>query len=157
MLRGFELVRLDAPQPADGDAPQPVDVVELSYEERFKRRVVLTARGGLSFLLDLPKAQELRAGWAVLLEDGRQVEILEADEALMIAVPRQAGDLATVAWHVGNRHMNCEILADRLVLQPNPVLAQMLEALGCSISYTQGPFRPLGGAFGHGRTHSHEH
>jgi urease accessory protein len=33
----------------------------------------------------------------------------------------------------------------------------MLEQLGASVSPLTAPFRPEGGAYGHGRTHGHQH
>ena len=33
----------------------------------------------------------------------------------------------------------------------------MLEGLGASVTQVTAPFTPEGGAYGHGRTHGHEH
>ena len=33
----------------------------------------------------------------------------------------------------------------------------MLEGLGASVEHVTAPFTPEGGAYGHGRTHGHEH
>jgi urease accessory protein len=37
------------------------------------------------------------------------------------------------------------------------VIAHMLEHLGATVNRIDAPFMPEGGAYGHGRTHSHEH
>jgi len=134
----------------------PLDTVTLSYDDRFRRRIALTGDGGTSFLLDLPDAVELRAGDRLALEGGGTVEVKAADEALMVAMPPK-GQLARVAWHIGNRHLPCEIKEDRMVLRFDHVIAEMLETLGCEVAQLNGPFTPEGGAYGHGRTHSHEH
>jgi urease accessory protein len=77
-----------------------------------------------------------------------------ADEALY----RVTGpDLVRLAWHVGNRHTPCQISSDHLMIQADPVIGHMLEHLGAMVTPITGPFTPEGGAYGHGRTHSHEH
>ncbi|RED13321.1 urease accessory protein UreE [Pontivivens insulae] len=135
----------------------PADTITLAYDDRFRRRMAMTGDGGTAFLLDLPDAQELRAGDSLVLDDGRLIRIVAADEPLMEAVPEDLSNLARVAWHVGNRHLTCQILSDRLVLRADKVIAHMLEHLGCAVTYRDGPFTPEGGAYGQGRTHSHEH
>lgn len=134
----------------------PLDTVTLAYDDRYRRRIALKGDGGTDFLLDLAEACELRAGDRLALEGGGTIEVRAADEALMVAMPAP-GQLARVAWHVGNRHLPCEIKEDRLVLRYDHVIAGMLEQLGCEVARMVGPFTPEGGAYGHGRTHSHEH
>ncbi|SDF39928.1 urease accessory protein UreE [Limimaricola pyoseonensis] len=125
----------------------------LDYEGRFLRRRVLVTTSGLSVLVDLPQTVSLEAGDALELGDGRRVAILAAPEALT----EVRGDLARLAWHVGNRHTPCEIHADRLVIRRDKVIAHMLDHLGAELRDVTGPFSPEGGAYGHGRTHAHEH
>ena len=60
-------------------------------------------------------------------------------------------------WHVGNRHTPCQINSDHLLIQADPVIGHMLEHLGAVVEPLTAPFNPEGGAYGHGRTHSHEH
>lgn len=135
----------------------PADTVTLSYDDRFRRRLTLTCDGGLSFLLDLPQATELRDGDRLLLEDGRAVAVRAAEEDLMSATADSPHALVRTAWHVGNRHLPCEIHPDRLVLRWDHVIAEMLEGQGCQVTRLSGPFQPEGGAYGHGRTHGHGH
>jgi urease accessory protein len=118
------------------------------------RRKALTCEGGLTFLCDLEKTTSINAGEAFELSDGRFVEIIAADEPLyQVTGP----DLVRLAWHVGNRHTPCQIEADHLLIQRDKVIGHMLEHLGASLSEVVRPFTPEGGAYGHGRTHAHEH
>ncbi|MEM9779242.1 MAG: urease accessory protein UreE [Pseudomonadota bacterium] len=133
------------------------ETVTLDYEARYRRRLAMTGDGGTAFLLDLPKTTELLAGQGVLLEDGRILGVRAAAEDLMEAQADDAHHLIRTAWHVGNRHLPCQILGDRLVLRWDHVIAEMLEGLGCRVIRRQGPFMPEGGAYGHGRTHGHAH
>ena len=129
------------------------DSVTLSYDARFLRRKVLTSEGGTQFLVDLSQTTSLNRGDAFKLEDGRLIEVVPAREDLL----EITGDLTRLAWHIGNRHMPCQIEADRLLIQDDHVLRDMLEKLGADLRKVHEPFTPEGGAYGHGRTHGHAH
>lgn len=127
--------------------------VSLTYDARLLRRKQLTTDAGEPFLVDLPQTTSVGAGHVFLLEDGRQIAVVAATEALM----RVTGDLVRLAWHIGNRHMPCAILPDALVVQREKVMRGMLEQLGAVVADFDGPFTPEGGAYGHGRTMGHDH
>jgi urease accessory protein len=134
-------------------AHHPDDLVVLSYDARFLRRKTLTTQGGLSFLVDLSKTTSLEAGDAFVLQDGRVIGVQPAREDLL----EIRGDLTRLAWHIGNRHTPCQIEEDRLLSQRDHVLQDMLAKLGAEVTPVTAPFTPEGGAYGHGRTHSHAH
>ena len=125
----------------------------LSYDERFLRRKVLKTAHEQTVLIDLPKATHLDDRDAFELTDGRLIEIIAAEEELL----EVQGDLARLAWHIGNRHAPCQIEADRLLIQVDPVLEDMLTKLGANVRHISEAFIPEGGAYGLGRTHSHAH
>ena len=127
--------------------------VVLDYEARCLRRKRLTTVEGASFMVDLPQTISLAPGAAFALADGRAVEVDEAREPVL----RIEGDLPTLAWHIGNRHCPCEMSSDHLVIRADPVLEAMLVQLGAKVTRSLAPFRPLGGAYGHGRTFGHNH
>lgn len=125
----------------------PADTIVLDYEGRHRRRVTMTGTRGVEFLLDLPEAVALRGGDALILEDGRLVEIIAAPEELAevrCADPRQ---LARVAYHVGNRHVQAEILANRLRIRRDHVLEDMVRGLGAKVAHIEAPFEPDTGAY----------
>ena len=127
--------------------------VVLDYEARCLRRKRLTTVEGASFMVDLPQTISLAPGAAFALADGRAVEVVEAREPVL----RIEGDLPTLAWHIGNRHCPCEMSSDHLVIRADPVLEAMLVQLGAKVTRSLAPFRPLGGAYGQGRTFGHSH
>lgn len=130
------------------------DRCDLTYEDRFFRRKKLTAAGGLSFVVDMEATTHFDHGDAFELDDGRLVEVVAAPEpCLAVTGP----DLARLAWHIGNRHTPCQIGDERLLIRDDPVIGHMLEHLGATLAKVTEPFTPEGGAYGHGRTHSHEH
>lgn len=132
----------------------PVTRISLTYEARFLRRRKMRSDSGLYFLLDLPQTTSLDHGGAIRLEDGREIEVIAAPEPL---IEVRGPDLPRLAWHIGNRHTPCQIEADRLLIQPDHVIREMLDKLGAGLRDVTEPFTPEGGAYGHGRTHSHAH
>jgi len=132
-----------------------VDTVVLDFDNRHRRRIVLKGENGFEFLMDLPEVAALKDGDALALEDGRCVLVRAAPETLMTVTARDAHHLARLAWHIGNRHLDCEIRPDRLILRWDHVIADMIGKLGGRVERFSGPFQPEGGAYGH--THSHHH
>ena len=147
------------------------DSVVLDFGDRHRRRITMVGVRGFEFLLDLPEAVTLRGGDALLLEDGRLVEVVAAPEALVEVRGREPGDLARLAWHVGNRHLPAQILARSLRIRRDHVIEDMLRGLGATLRAIEAPFDPEGGAYAtaasqgghheahghHGHEHSHEH
>jgi urease accessory protein len=132
----------------------PATACELDYTERFLRRKRLTTASGDPFIVDLAQTTSLDEGDALELDTGELIRICAGVETLFkISGP----DLVRLAWHVGNRHTPCQINADHLLIQADPVIGHMLEHLGAIVEPISAPFTPEGGAYGHGRTHSHEH
>jgi urease accessory protein len=132
----------------------PAERCELDYTDRFLRRKRLTTLSGKSFLVDLVQTTSLNHGDALELANGEKIEISAAAEELYEII---GGDLVRLAWHIGNRHTPCQICGDHLRIQADPVIGHMLEHLGATVRTITRPFTPEGGAYGHGRTHSHEH
>jgi len=127
--------------------------VVLTYDARLLRRRRLVTNQGRGFLVDLPAVTGVDAGDRFELADGRLVEVVAAEETLIEA----RGDLARLAWHIGNRHTPCQIEADRLLIREDHVLEAMLRGLGANVARVTGPFTPEGGAYGLGRPMGHAH
>ena len=132
----------------------PSATCQLDYAGRFLRRKRLKTDTGLAFVVDLPRTTSLDEGDALELDDGTLVAILAAQERVLVI---RGADLARLAWHIGNRHTPCQIARDHLLIQSDPVIRHMLDQLGADITDTVAPFTPEGGAYGHGRTHGHDH
>lgn len=131
-----------------------VDEVLLDYDQRFLRRRRLDSAAGEAFMVDLPETTSLNHGDAFELEDGRLICVAAADEPLLEI---HADDLVRLAWHIGNRHTPCQIEPGRLLIRRDHVLQDMVERLGGHVHTIIAPFRPEGGAYGHGRTLGHSH
>lgn len=136
------------------DLPRATDQCLLTYDARFLRRKRLETVTGEPFLIDLAQTVSVDQGDGFILSDGRVVAVQAAAEALLEV---RGADLVRLAWHIGNRHTPCQIEADRLLIQRDKVMRDMLALLGAEVAEVTEPFTPEGGAYGHGRTHGHSH
>jgi urease accessory protein len=146
-------MRAIAVKAADSWSGQPADRVVLDYDDRHRRRIAMTGNKGTAFLLDLPSPAELRGGDALLLEDGRLVEVVAASEALLEIRCVDERHLARVAWHIGNRHVPAQMLSHALRIRRDHVLADLALQLGAQVAEIDAPFMPEGGAYQ--RFHEH--
>jgi len=144
---------LPARQVLRQNAADATDRIVLAYDERFVRRKRLTCDSGASVTVDLPETVSLDDGDALLTDDGRKLAIVAAKEPVAVIT----GNLPRLAWHIGNRHTPCEVTPTHLVIRRDHVLEAMLKGLGADLTLTLAPFRPEGGAYGHGRTMGHDH
>jgi urease accessory protein len=70
--------------------------------------------------------------------------------------------LAQRAWHLGDRHVPIQVLANRIRMRRDAALAAMLTALGARLTAIEAPFDPEGGTYAthahdHGHAHGHDH
>ena len=135
-----------------------VDTITLDRQSRYRRRLVLKTDGGRALMLDLVEETYLADGDGLLLRDGGIVLVRAAAEDLMEIHAADALALARIAWHLGNRHTPAQITAGAILIQPDHVLAEMVEGLGAHVHRVKQPFEPEGGAYGgHGPLHSGHH
>ncbi|BCH32474.1 urease accessory protein UreE [Mesorhizobium sp. L-8-10] len=133
---------------------EPFDAVTLAHDERHLRRKVLTLRDGQEILVDLPEAIAFHHGDVLVLDDGRMVEILAAEEQLYEIRSDSRLHLMELAWHLGNRHLPTQIEEYRVVILRDHVIKAMLEGLGARVTEIVEPFQPVRGAY-HGHSHAH--
>ena len=127
--------------------------VTLSYLERHRRRLRLVTDQGEPLLLDLAKAMLLGEGDGLQLDDGGFVEVKAANEALLEIRAGSAG-LPRLAYHLGNRHLPIQLLADALLIRDDHVIAHMVRGLGGEVRAVTVPFTPEAGAYAGGHDHS---
>ena len=143
------------------------DTVVLDFDDRHRRRVAMTGTRGLEFLLDLEDAIALRGGDALVLEDGRLIEVVAAPEPLIEIRGSDPHHLVRVAWHLGNRHLPTQIVGKGLRIRRDHVIEEMVKGLGARVIEIEAPFDPEGGAYAGGghaahaapdhRNHDHNH
>jgi urease accessory protein len=138
-------------------AEEAIDRVVLDAHERHRRRIMLTGENGTTFLLDLPSAIALKDGDGLVLDNGAVVRVAGKPEPLIEIAGRDAHQLARLAWHLGNRHTDVQILGERLRIRRDPVIEEMLRGLGAMLTPIEAPFDPESGAYGHEHSHGHTH
>src|SRR3954454_19150721 len=146
-------------------AQSAADTVVLDFDDRHRRRMAMTGTRGLEFLLDLENAVALRGGDALVLEDGRLIEVVAAAEPLIEIRGTDPLHLVRVAWHLGNRHLPTQIMPKGLRIRRDHVIEAMVKGLGARVIEIEAPFDPEGGAYaghahapvaGHAHT-THDH
>jgi urease accessory protein len=139
-----------AEAPASGRAVLP-------HDERHLRRRALALESGERILVDLVEPVALSSGDRLVLEDGRQVEIVAAPEELLEIRARDAVHLAELAWHIGNRHLAAAIEEGRILILHDHVIEAMLEGLGATVAEVVEPFEPVRGAYSGHEPRGHGH
>ena len=97
----------------------------------------------------------------LVAEDGSMVRVIAAPQPVLVithcAEHGSAFDLLRAAYQLGNRHVQLEVQADHLHLEPDHVLADMLRGMHLIVHEVSEPFEPEGGAYAGGHSHGHEH
>ncbi|MBV9457550.1 MAG: urease accessory protein UreE [Bradyrhizobium sp.] len=132
------------------------DTVVLDFDDRHRRRMAMTGTRGLEFLLDLENAVALRGGDALVLEDGRLIEVVVAPEPLLEIKGADPHHLIRVAWHLGNRHLPTQLMPKGLRIRRDHVIEAMVKGLGARVIEIEAPFDPEGGAYA-SAAHGHAH
>lgn len=139
-----------------------LSVTELTYDERYRRRVTLKDTKG-EFLLDLERPVALRDGDGLKLHDGSIILVKAAPEKVADIHAHGLAETARIAWHIGNRHIPVQVLDDgSLRIRHDAVLVEMVEGLGAHAHVKDAPFSPEAGAYalrgiGHSHGQGHDH
>jgi urease accessory protein len=131
-------------------AAEAIDRVLLDADERYRRRIAMTGERGTKFLLDLSEATALRDGDGLLLDDGTFIAVAAKPEPLVEITTEGTAAMARLAWHLGNRHTEVQIVGDRLRIRRDHVLEEMLVGLGARLTPIEAAFEPERGAYEHG-------
>ena len=139
-------------------AGREVDHVRLDYDARHRRRILLTTERGAELLLDLARPAHLGDGDGLLLDDGGVVRVSARAEALAEIHVHDEGELARIAWHLGNRHLPVQFCGTRLRIRRDHVIEDMVERLGGHVAPVEAAFDPESGAYAGGHAHhGHAH
>ncbi len=137
--------------------------VELDWDVRQKSRFDATDSQGRHLGVFLPRGTAVRGGDVLVAEDGSLVRVIAAPQAVLeVRTCSEHGspfDLLRAAYHLGNRHVQLELQPERLLLEPDHVLADMLRQMHLVVNETHSAFEPEAGAYaaeGHGHAH-HDH
>lgn len=136
--------------------------VELDWDTRSKSRFDATDSTGRRLGVFLPRGQVLRGGDVLVAEDGSLVRVIAKPQPVLVvrhcSEHGSPFDLLRAAYHLGNRHVQLELQTERLQLEPDHVLAEMLRHMHLIVDEALAPFEPEAGAYaGGGHQHGHAH
>jgi urease accessory protein len=135
--------------PAADLQSEPIDIVVLDFDYRYRRRLVMTGEKGTQFLLDLPKAAVIADGDALVLEDGNIIGVRAQSEPVAEIWANDPEHMARISWHLGNRHLPTQIVGNRLRIRKDHVMIDLVKNLGATVEILEVPFHPEGGAYDH--------
>ena len=134
--------------------------IELDWDTRQKSRFEAVDSQGHAFGVFLPRGTVVRGGDVLVTEAGKLVSVLAKPQPVLTVRAAHGSPLALLraAYHLGNRHVALEVHADRLQLEPDPVLADMLRQMHLEVVEQLAPFEPEGGAYASAAdAHGHDH
>ena len=100
------------------------DSISLSYEERFLRRKKLTSDNGHEFLVKLAETKSLSQNQAFKL-DNDELIIIKLKKEKLLEITGE--NLMQLIWHIGNRHIPCEIKKNKIFIQNDKVIENMIK------------------------------
>ena len=103
---------------------------------------MLTGEKGTEFLLDFAKPVTLRDGDGLVLDDGSVVMVAGQAGAAGRDRAKAPLDIVRLAWHIGNRHTDMQIVGQELRIRRDHVLEEMLRGLGARRRALEAPFDP---------------
>ena len=137
-----------------GNATSAIDRVTLDADDRQRRRIALTGEQGTRLLLDFDRPVTLQDGDGLVLDDGSVVLVTGMPEPLAEIAASSPRDFVRLAWHLGNRHTDVQIVGGRIRIRRDHVLEEMLRGLGATVTAIEAPFDPQATVPHH---HAHAH
>ena len=139
--------------------------VELDWDTRQKSRFDAVDSTGRAVGVFMPRGAIVRGGDVLVAEDGSLIVVRALAQPMLVVRPRAEGtplDLLRAAYHLGNRHVPLQVCADRLQLEPDHVLADLMRRMGLDVGEETAPFEPEAGAYAaasqsHAHAHAHAH
>ncbi|HWH72839.1 MAG TPA: urease accessory protein UreE [Methylibium sp.] len=138
--------------------------VELDWAARRQSRFDATDALGRTLVVDLPAGSVLRGGDVLVAEDGSLLRVLAAAQPVLqvtaCASHGSPADLLRAAYRLGARHVALELQPERLQLEPDAALAELLRAMHLSVGEAHAPFEPeadADAAGGHAHAHAQGH
>jgi urease accessory protein len=137
--------------------------IELAWDTRQKSRFDAEDSQARQIGVFLPRGSIVRGGDVLVAEDGSLIVVKARPQPVLVVTAHgSALGLLRAAYHLGNRHVPLEVRPERLQLEPDHVLAEMLGRMGLHVETAEAAFEPEAGAYDasslvHGHSHGHEH
>jgi urease accessory protein len=152
MSRAIKVLRAD--QPRDRKA---VDTAILTLDHRRMHQGDVCTAKGERIVLDLAPPVWLHTDDALVLDDGRLIDIVAAPEPLLEVRAADGPTFLRIAWLLGDHHVPTQILRLRLRTRNQPTVAALLSQHAIETIEIEAPFDPEGGAYASDSQHRHDH
>ena len=131
-----------------GDKKQDFLTLALTAKERTQLRGRRLTSRGVAVILQLPRGPKLLPGEILQGETHKFiVQVQAANEKLLRIRAKSKASLIRAAYHLGNRHVQVEILENELFILEDLVMHKMLERLRFNIERVKREFSPEVGAY----------
>jgi len=147
-----KILRAGAARPA-----AVADTLILDFEQRTRKQGFVFTHKGTCIEFAFDDVPALATDDALVLDDGRLVEIVAAPEPLIEARIADPAALARIGWTLGDRHVPAQFFANRLRIRRNGEIEALLEARGAKMAAIDAPFEPDAAASAHDHHHDHAH
>lgn len=134
-----------------------IATIGLSWQERQRSRLAIMLHDGRAAAILLPRGETLADGDLLASECGQLLRISALPEKLMQITASHPHDFIRLVYHLANRHVRAMLSQDRICIEPDPVLADMVVRLGGRLTDVEQPFEPERGAYHGGPGHHHGH
>jgi urease accessory protein len=150
-----ELSRITQPEQAHTVPVSDISAtVTLPFDLRCRTRLRALLSTGQDAAIVLPRGGMIRGGSILHSSDGKYaVTVMAADEELLEVQADDAFGLLRAAYHLGNRHVQLQVLPSALRLPYDYVLADMVVRMGAKAAKIHAPFDPEPGAYSAGGHH----
>ena len=135
--------------------------IELDWDTRQKSRFETVDSSGRHVGIVTPRGQALRGQDVLVGEDGSFLKVIAKDQQVLrvsyCTTHGSAFDLTRAAYHLGNRHVPIELQVNHMQIEPDHVLASMLEHMHLIVQEVMAPFEPEMGAYSDESRAHHAH
>ncbi len=133
--------------------------LELDWDVRQKSRFDAVDSAGRALGVFLPRGTVVRGGDALVAEDGTLITVVAAPQPVLVvrhcSTHGTPFDLMRAAYHLGNRHVPLALQPDCLLLESDPVLADLLRSMHLIVNEEVVAFEPESGAYAAAQGHDH--
>jgi urease accessory protein len=136
-------------------APWPV--LSLSWGDRQRSRLAAMLPNGKAVAVILPRGEQMQHGDLLCGDAGERVWVQAATEALYKITASNPFELMRVVYHLANRHVKAMLTEGAVFIEPDTVLAAMVQGLGGRVQEVEEAFHPEGGAYSGAHAHGHAH
>ena len=128
----------------------------LDHLQREKGRFRASLEDGTEVRVFLERGNPLRLGTWLRSDDGQNLVVTGAKEAVIRASTDDWAAFSRACYHLGNRHVRLQLGERWLQITPDHVLEELLQRLGLEVTHVHAVFEPEPGAYS-GGGHGHHH